>query len=194
MIARLSNTYLEVSKDRKDEVFLPFVSRLTQLGIIALGISALGKKRHRVEIARQLVFGSLVASFETGKHILCPTNQMRGNVLFRILDSTLPWWAERDTWGRWSTASSNATAPKVESKLCGASKFLCLASKDQLGHAIDSLPVLTLTDAIHSLAENTEKTDSQRRSRIIATYQFLFDLLTRFQTRTCSPQHSQVET
>jgi hypothetical protein len=116
---------------------------------------------------------------------------MHGNVLFRVLDSTLPWWAERDTWGRWSAVSSYATVPKVESKLCGMSKLLCLAPRDQLSHSLDLPPGLTLMEAINSLAENTEGMGALGRSRIIAMYQFLDDLLIQFQTWTCPPQYSQ---
>ena len=96
-----------------------------KLGITALGVSALGKKRHRVEVARRLVFGSVVASFESRKDVLYP-EESKKNALFRVLDCSLPWWTERDSWGRWTSTSSGPKDSVCNSEAkCGHPTLPC---------------------------------------------------------------------
>jgi hypothetical protein len=66
----------------------------------------LGKKKYRVETARRLVFGSMISSHEKSKTILFAPDQGRG-ALFRVLDPSLPFWAERDLWARWMNVSGH---------------------------------------------------------------------------------------
>ena len=164
VIARLSSTYLEVSNDKKDEVFSYFyISLSDKLGLIALGVSALGKKRHRVEVARRLVFGSVVASFEGRKDILYP-EQSKKNALFRVLDSSLPWWTERDSWGRWTSASPGpkhaAPIPKLDTDT-----QLCFATTRSQTETTDTI---SLSQVIQSLADNANGESSQKRVSIVA--------------------------
>ena len=143
-----------------------------QLGLVALGISALGKKRHRVEIARQLVVGSLVGNFEKHKDILYPADDTTGNALLRVLDSSLPWWTERDTWGRWTTkrAVNNDLQPTKNAVFRGENIKLQLASSD--GHFDDKHAgsTTTLSQMIQQLRGSNQNGTSKRQSRITAMW------------------------
>ena len=136
-----------------------------KLGIIALGVSALGKKRHRVEVARRLVFGSVVASFESRKDILYP-EECKKNALFRVLDCSLPWWTERDSWGRWTSTSpgpkDSATIPKLDA----AAQFCLATIKSQT--ETDASSSMALSQVIQSLADNANGESSQKRVSIVA--------------------------
>jgi hypothetical protein len=68
-----------------------------------LEISALGKKRHRVDFARQLTAGSLLKSFEANKDVAYVRGEREANKLIQFLDPSLPWWSRRDRWARWTT-------------------------------------------------------------------------------------------
>jgi hypothetical protein len=172
VIARLSSTYLEVQKDKKDQAhfFFHHSGRLTvcQLGLIALGVSALGKKRHRVDVARRLIVGSLVASFEQQKEILYCPEQPERNVLFTILDSSLPWWAERDSWGRWT--STSARNSMTISGLGSHDPTLLFASVNTSVHESSLPSILTLSEAITRLHSHDKNDGSQSRSRLTAMY------------------------
>ena len=67
----------------------------------------MGKKKYRLETARRLVFASMMSSHENSKVILFPPEQARGNALFQVLDPSLPFWAERDKWARWTSISAH---------------------------------------------------------------------------------------
>lgn len=147
--------------------YLVFFDQLLndKLGIIALGVSALGKKRHRVEVARRLVFGSFVASFESRKDILY-AGESKKNALFRVLDRSLPWWTERDSWGRWASASPGPKDSASISKL-DADTQLCLATMNSQSE-IDTSSSMALSRAIQSLADNANAESSQKRVSIVA--------------------------
>jgi len=130
-------------------------------------VSALGKKRHRVDVARRLIVGSLVASFEKQKTILYSANQSTENVLFRVLDSSLPWWTERDSWARWSTTSS--TLKTDLNKLVGDGSLLRHATVDPQSEHVALHSDVTLHQAILALEGSNQKYADQRRSRITAT-------------------------
>lgn len=134
---------------------------------MALGVSALGKKKHRVEVARRLVFGSVVASFETQKNILYPA-ALSKNALFRVLDSSLPWWTDRDPWGRWACASQGTKDSNYVPKLGLDSQF-CLAtdSEDEVGV---QLPTMAFSEAIQKLTSDPSGQSTTKRSSIIAMY------------------------
>jgi hypothetical protein len=146
---------------------LLFGLTFSQLGVMALGVSALGKKRHRVDVARRLIVGSLVASFENQKQILYSGYQHTRNVLFRVMDSSLPWWTEKDSWGRWSSTSSGVQPDLT--KLLGDDSMLRLATIDAQPDNAGLHSCLTLPEAILRLEGGTETDASQSRSRIIAT-------------------------
>jgi hypothetical protein len=141
--------------------------------VVALGISALGKKRHRVEIARRLVVGSLVASFENQKDIFYQAGDTKGNALFRVLDSSQPWWTEKDTWGRWRKISTTDSA--VSSSFAPAT---CLLNKESFGACLVSsnghvnsstshLPI-PLAQVIDDLAAKVTKQSQQSQVRTLA--------------------------
>jgi hypothetical protein len=137
--------------------------------LVALGISALGKKRHRVEIARQLVVGSLVGNFEKHKDILYPADDTTGKALLRVLDSSLPWWTERDTWGRWTTkrAVKKDVLASNEHVFPGRSSQFQLASSDGRYDHTDVESKATLFQIIQQLAGGQDHT-SKRQFRINA--------------------------
>ena len=133
---------------------------------MALGVSALGKKRHRVDVARRLIVGSLVASFENQKNILYSASQPTQNVLFRVMDSSLPWWTEKDSWGRWLS-----TSPKLKNDLiksAGDASKLQYATIDPQSESTALHSDLTLHQAILTLESSNQKNASQSRSRITA--------------------------
>ena len=120
-----------------------------------------------MDVARRLIVGSLVASFENQKQILYSGYQPTRNVLFRVMDSSLPWWTEKDSWGRWSSTSSGVKPALT--KLLGDDSMLRFATVDPQPDNADLHSCLTLPEAILRLEGSTETDASQRRSRIIAT-------------------------
>jgi hypothetical protein len=140
---------------------------------MALGVSALGKKRHRVDIARRLVVGSLRASYEDKKDVYYQADDSCGNALFRILDSSQPWWTEKDSWGRWKKVSTvdTATANSLPPLRLGRENFgLRLASADgRVNHTI-SQPSLPLSQVIHNFTDNNHNHSKQGQVRILAMY------------------------
>ena len=130
-------------------------------------MSALGKKRHRVDIARRLIVGSLVGSFEKQKHILYSASQPARNVLFRVIDSSLPWWTGKDSWSRWSSISSSSKDDRA--RLVGDTSKLLFATGDTRSDGTTTPPNLTLPQAIIMLEGSNKKDGSQSRSRITAT-------------------------
>ena len=120
-----------------------------------------------MDVARRLIVGSLVASFENQKQILYSGFQTNRNVLFRVMDSSLPWWTEKDSWGRWSSTSSGVKSALTT--LVGDDSKLHFATIDPQPDSRDMPSCLTLPEAILRLEGSTETDPSQRRSRIIAT-------------------------
>jgi|SRR5579859_6931125 hypothetical protein len=138
---------------------------------MALGISALGKKRHRVEFARQLVVGCLLGNFEKHKEIFCPADDTSGKALLRVLDSSLPWWAERDTWGRWTTKHSVESEMKSVTNIpvsANGPKFT-LASSDRMSEYQDMDLPMTLSQVVEMLLNDRQNSASNRQFRITAT-------------------------
>ena len=128
-------------------------------------VTALGKKRHRVEMARRLVLGSVVGSFENQKNILYPHIDMQGNVLVKVLDSSLPWWTERDSWGRWSTATQ-----KVNSLSLANEAFkVCNSISTGRIETVKSRSAMTLSDVVEALADSKGESPVHH-SRILAMY------------------------
>jgi hypothetical protein len=126
----------------------------------------LGKKRHRVENARRLVFGSMVRSHERLKEIYAPTSDHADYGLFRVLDSSLPFWAHRDAWGRLSSVSSRSRNEPAE-----ADNDSILGTFTPIKTIADSMPTSTaasLPDAVQHLARAREATSDQKFSRIVA--------------------------
>jgi len=109
----------------------------------------------------------LVASFENQKQILYSDYQPTRNVLFRVMDSSLPWWTEKDSWGRWSSTSSGVKSALT--KLVGDGAKLRFATVDPQPDSTDLHSCLTLPEAILRLESSTEMDASQGRSRIVAT-------------------------
>jgi hypothetical protein len=138
---------------------------------MALGISALGKKRHRVEFARQLVVGCLLGNFEKYKEIFYPVNDTHGNALLRILDSSLPWWAERDTWGRWTTKHSVESEKKSATNIpvSGDGLKFTLASSDPMSKHEDMDLPMTLSQVVEMLLNDRQHSASNRQFCITAT-------------------------
>jgi hypothetical protein len=140
---------------------------------MALGISALGKKRHRVEIARRLVVGSLVAAHENQKDIYYQADDTQGHALFRVLDTSLPWWTEKTSWGRWKKVS-----PAEDSKGDSLAPAALRLGKDSFGvhlassegrvnYSIDESPSL-LSQVIPDFAGNSSKQSPQSQIRMVA--------------------------
>jgi|SRR5579859_3104098 len=144
---------------------------MPQLGLVALGISALGKKRHRVEIARQLVVGSLVGNFEKNKDIFYPANDSVGNALLRVLDSSLSWWTERDTWGRWTMkrAAEIGSQMTPNSRFRGESLKLRLASSNRQSLNDNARSIITLSQVIQQLLNGVENGTPKTQFRVTAT-------------------------
>lgn len=138
---------------------------------MALGVSALGKKRHRVEFARQLVVGCLLGNFERDKEIFHPADDTNGKALLRILDSSLPWWAERDTWGRWTTKRSVESELKsaINIPVSGESLKLKLTSSDRLSKYQDMDSPMTLSQVVEMLLKERQNSNSNRQFSVTAT-------------------------
>jgi hypothetical protein len=170
VIARLSSTYIEVNPDSKDEVCLFVSCLIVQLGLVALGISSLGKKRHRVEIARQLVIGSMVATHEAQKDILYPAEDSSKRALLQVLDPSLPWWTEKNAWSRWGNMSSMETVSNPTSESAIPLKYLPLyvASSNRQIRSPEGQSHTSLTQVIEGLAHAPENTSAKRSSRILA--------------------------
>jgi hypothetical protein len=141
--------------------------------LVALGVSALGKKRHRVDIARRLVVGSLVGNFERRKQILYPADDTAGKGLLRVLDSSLPWWTERDTWGRWTVkrALDNGLQAATSLPFFGESLKLQLARSDGHVEYKDPGSTMTLLQMIQQLLSDREQGGSKRQFRVTAMLQ-----------------------
>jgi hypothetical protein len=163
-----------------------------KLGVTALGVSALGKKRHRVEVARRLVFGSFVSSHENQKDIFYPVLQSKGNVLFQVLDSSLPWWTERDSWGRWALASPGTEYSEAKYKWAHETQ-LCLAKIKSKNEATGTRLIMSLSDAVHKLANDANAQSPQKQTRIVALYHSFLLFLTDFKTWSRSSQHAETE-
>lgn len=144
---------------------------MSQLGLVALGISALGKKRHRVEIARQLVVGSLNGNFEKNKDIFYPVDDTAGNALLRVLDSSLPWWTERDTWGRWTKtrAAENGLQMTTNSRFRGESLKLQLASSNRHSQYENAVSTITFSQVIQQLLDGVQDGAPKTQFRMTAT-------------------------
>jgi len=71
----------------------------------SLSISALGKKRHRIDFARQLVVSSLTRCSEIKQDLAYAASSSSANGLLPALDPSLPWWAEKTRWARWSSSA-----------------------------------------------------------------------------------------
>jgi len=188
-IARLSSTYLEIVPDSKDKViiFSGFAIDVKQLDIISLGVSALGKKRHRVEIARRLIFGSLLASFENQKTVLYPTEHSRKEVLFRVLDRSLPWWADRDKWGRWTSTSSadRISATRGIQILQGKGQRFSTANSTEKLLRADIASSMTLQDVLQRVTRGTDNPSQGNRISVHAMYSAFIAML----ILTCRPGH-----
>ena len=135
--------------------------------MVALGISSLGKKRHRVEIARQLVVGSMVATHEAQKNILYPSEDTSKRALFQVLDPSLPWWTEKNAWSRWANMSSLGTVSNLAPMPL---KYLPLrvASSNRQIQSPEGQSNTSLTQVIEALANAPENPSAKRSSRILA--------------------------
>jgi hypothetical protein len=139
---------------------------------MALGISALGKKRHRVEIARRLVVGSFVAAHENHKDIYYEADDTQGHALFRVLDTSLPWWTEKTSWGRWKKISP--TEDSKDDSLVPAALRLgkdsfgvrLVSAEGRVNYSIDESPSL-LSQVILDFA-GTSKQSPQSQIRMVA--------------------------
>lgn len=138
---------------------------------MALGISALGKKRHRVEFARQLVVGCLLRNFEKYKKIFRPADDTSEKALLRVLDSSLPWWAERDTWGRWTTKHFVESEMKSATNIpvSGNGLRVTLACSDRMPEHQDMDLPMTLSQVVEMLLNDRQNSASNRQFRITAT-------------------------
>jgi hypothetical protein len=99
-------------------------------------------------MARRLVVGSIVGSFENQKSIIYPESSASENVLFRVLDSSLPWWTERDDWGRWISIKRG----QMQLPFAKETFKACPEVPDRRTDAFRSQrPKLILPEAIHAL-------------------------------------------
>jgi hypothetical protein len=126
----------------------------------------LGKKRHRVETARRLVFGSMVRSYESVKEIYAPTSDHADYGLFRVLDNSLPFWAHRDSWGRLSSVSSRSRNEPAEAD--NDSILGTFAPVKTVQNSSSASTAASLSDAVQDLARAREPTSNQKLSRIVA--------------------------
>jgi hypothetical protein len=137
-----------------------------------LGIAALGKKRHRVENSRRLIFGSMAATFESNKDIyVFDRDAQEKNAVIRVLDSSLPWWTERDRWGRWC-ASLPGPKDRPEWTRSDASRpFLLVSSNRQIREVDQDIPA-TLPRILASLSSDPTK-PAGSHSKIVCRYYLL---------------------
>ena|SRR5271156_1607219 len=131
-----------------------------------LGIAALGKKRHRVESSRRLIFGSMAATFESKKDIYVPDQEaQKKNATIRILDSSLPWWTERDKWARWAASLPQAQDKSAWMKGDESVQFRLVSSNRQLPE-VDKVNPGSLSQILESLSSDRTK-HAGSHSRIV---------------------------
>src|SRR5436190_14974344 len=118
-------------------------------------------------MARRLVYGSFVASFESRKEILYAAEQHDSNAVFRVLDPSLPWWTERDSWARWISTVSAGKEPTTTSNLAPTSQFL-LARTNPEDESPKSSSTVSLSQAIQNLASDPNGESLKKRVSIIA--------------------------
>ena len=116
-------------------------------------------------MARRLVYGSFVASFESRKQILYAAEQHNSNALFRVLDPSLPWWTERDSWARWTSTSSGRKESTTTLNLTASSQF-SLARINPEAESPESSSTVSLSQAIQDLASDPNGESSKKRVSI----------------------------
>jgi hypothetical protein len=123
-----------------------------------------------VEIARQLVVGSMVATHEAQKDILYPAEDTSKRALFQVLDPSLPWWTEKNAWSRWANMSSPSTVPNPASDSPISLKYLPLhvASSNRQTQSPGGQSNTSLTQVMEALTNVPENTAEKRSSRILA--------------------------
>jgi hypothetical protein len=109
----------------------------------------------------------MVKSSESLKEIYAPTSDHADYGLFRVLDSSLPFWAHRDSWGRLSSVSSRSRNEPAE-----ADNDSILGTFTPIKTIANSMSASTaaasLSDAVQYLARAHEATSNQKLSRIVA--------------------------
>jgi len=120
-----------------------------QIGPISLEISALGKKRHRLDFARQLVAGSLIRSFEPNKDMASLCGERPSNKLIQFMDPSLPWWTKRDCWARWTTELPIGTeGPDSPPSLIQNNLNIVTLNTARSSLSGENLPPLSFRDAL----------------------------------------------
>ena len=131
----------------------------------------MGKKRHRIDFARQLIVGALLRSSEEKKQLAYLTKDKESNKLVQLLDPSLPWWTKHDRWARWTTIIPTGTAVDDSIPSLSENSEITVLNPDPLSAAHNTM---SFADFVCDFAGTDTDTTSLERQISISALCFLY--------------------